>query len=193
MGLIQKLTPGVINENYCLIWDEPPSAMGQKWAMKCLQILVEFLTKRKKQKRNIFRHVRKQGFHHQLQPSNLTPWAPKEHKTNTSDLAAIKPQPLPTVSPEERKLWTETQRILAPDSWDAYERNDFSESGLLHFPIHRKALHSLTWDIWFPLTNNNLWWPDYLPFFAKFLHNLVPHFIFLEQFSQGYLSCCLPA
>ena len=54
MGLIQKLTPGVINKNYCLIWDEPPSAMGQKWAMKCLQILVEFLTKRKKQKWNIF-------------------------------------------------------------------------------------------------------------------------------------------
>ena len=44
MGLIQKLTPGVINENYCLIWDEPPSAMGQKWAMKCLQNMVRFIT-----------------------------------------------------------------------------------------------------------------------------------------------------
>ena len=40
-------------------------------------------------------------------------------------------------------------RMLAPDSWDAYERNDFSEPRLLHLPIHRKALNSLTWVIWF--------------------------------------------
>ena len=43
-----------------------------------------------------------------------------------------------------------------PDSWDAYERNDVSESRLLHFPIHRKVLHSLTWDIWFSFINNSL-------------------------------------
>ena len=47
-------------------------------------------------------------------------------------------------------------RILAPESWGAYQRNDFSEPRLLHLPIHRKALNSLTWVIWFSLINNNL-------------------------------------
>ena len=47
-------------------------------------------------------------------------------------------------------------RILAPDSWDAYERTDFSEPRLLRLPIHRKMLTSLTWNIWFPLINSNL-------------------------------------
>ena len=55
-----------------------------------------------------------------------------------------------------RKLRVWKHRILAPDSWGAYQRNDFSEPRLLHLPIHRKALNSLTWDIWFPLINNNL-------------------------------------
>ena len=40
--------------------------------------------------------------------------------------------------------------------WGVYERNDFSEPGLLYLPIHRKALNSLTWFICFSLINNNL-------------------------------------
>ena len=47
-------------------------------------------------------------------------------------------------------------RILAPDRWSAYQRNDFSEPRFLHLPIHRKALNSLTWDILFSLIKNNL-------------------------------------
>ena len=47
-------------------------------------------------------------------------------------------------------------RILAPDSWDAYKTKHFNEPGLSHLPIHRKALNSLTWNIWFSLINNNL-------------------------------------
>ena len=47
-------------------------------------------------------------------------------------------------------------RILAPGSWGAYQRNDFSEPKLLHPPKHRKVLNSLTWDIWFSFINNNL-------------------------------------
>ena len=31
---------------------------------------------------------------------------------------------------------------LAPDSWDAYKRNDFSKTRLLHLSIHRKALNA---------------------------------------------------
>ena len=47
-------------------------------------------------------------------------------------------------------------KIIVSESWEGYERNDFSKPRLLHPPIHRKALNSLTWDIWFSLINNNL-------------------------------------
>ena len=55
-----------------------------------------------------------------------------------------------------RRLRVRKHRILAPDSWGAYQRNDFSEPRLLHLPIHRKALNSLTWDVWLSLLNSNL-------------------------------------
>lgn len=45
------------------------------------------------------------------------------------------------------------RRILAPNSWDAWPRNDFSEPRILHLPIHRKVLNSLTWN---PGFNSNL-------------------------------------
>ena len=35
-------------------------------------------------------------------------------------------------------------RTLALDTYDAYLRNNFSKSRLLHLPVHRKALTSLT-------------------------------------------------
>ena len=57
-------------------------------------------------------------------------------------------------------------RILAPDSWDAYERNDFNNPRLLHLPIHRRTLNSLTWCLVF-LINNNLWCSYCLPFVAN--------------------------
>ena len=58
----------------------------------------------------------------------------------------------PTVYPEE--IQDEKHRILAPDRWG--ERNDFSQPWFLHLPIHRKALNSLTWDVWFSLVYSNL-------------------------------------
>ena len=58
-------------------------------------------------------------------------------------------------------------RMLVPDRWGAYERNDFSEPGPLHLPLHRKALNSLAQDIWFSLTTI-FWYSDYLPFVTKF-------------------------
>ena len=54
-----------------------------------------------------------------------------------------------------RNSGCEKCRILTPDSWDAYERNDFSEPRLSHLSLPRKSLNSLTWDIWFSLINNN--------------------------------------
>ena len=55
-----------------------------------------------------------------------------------------------------RKLRMWKHRKLVPDSSGAYKRNNFSKLRLLHFLIHRKALNSLNWDIWFSLINNNL-------------------------------------
>ena len=50
----------------------------------------------------------------------------------------------------------EKHRILAQDSSDTHERKDLKEPKLLHLPIHKKVLNSLTWVIWFSLINNNL-------------------------------------
>ena len=38
-----------------------------------------------------------------------------------------------------RRLRMRKYRILAPDSWGAYQRNDFSEPRLLHLPIQNRA------------------------------------------------------
>ena len=43
---------------------------------------------------------------------------------------------------ETETVSTEESRILAWDSWDANERNYFSEPKLLHFPTHRKMLNT---------------------------------------------------
>ena len=101
-----------------------------------------------------FLHISKQGCHsHQWwQPSSVSCWALRELRTeNTCRLAAIRPQPLLMVSPEERKLRKWKHRKLAPYSQGAYQRNDFSEPRLLHLLMFRKALNSLTWNIWFSL------------------------------------------
>ena len=58
-------------------------------------------------------------------------------------------------------------RMLAPGSWDVEDRNDFSEARCWPLPIHRRALNFLTWDIWFSLINNSLWFQT-APFVAKF-------------------------
>ena len=67
---------------------------------------------------------------------------------------------------------------LAPDSWGACERNEFSESRGLHLPIYR-VLNSLTW---------------YLIFDVQTVHSLCYKLVYsltsppasLEQFSQSY-------
>ena len=68
-----------------------------------------------------------------------------------------RPQPLyPTPAVYQEETQDEKLRILAPFSWGAYQRKDFRETRLLHLPIHRKALNSLTWVIWFSLIYNHL-------------------------------------
>ena len=56
----------------------------------------------------------------------------------------------------ELRVRTIKKQDLVPDSWDAYERNDFSKPDHLHFPIHRRAQDPLMWEIWFSLINSNL-------------------------------------
>ena len=86
----------------------------------------------------------------------------------------------------------EKHGILAPNSWNAYERLGFSESGLLHLPTYRKVLNSLTWDIWFSLISTNLLLFRLLDICCKLLYNLTPPHPSWEHFSQGYLRHCLP-
>ena len=98
--------------------------------------------------------------HQQLQPPwKVSWWALRElrKEKNICHLAAIKLLSLPKMSPEETQDVKKKQnRKLAPDSWGAYQRNDVIEPRLLHLPIHRKALNSLTWNIWFSLIHKKL-------------------------------------
>ena len=58
-------------------------------------------------------------------------------------------------------------RAQALDEQGEYQRDDFSEPRLLHLPIYRKMLNSLTWEIWFSLFKLNFWGSSYLVFVAK--------------------------
>ena len=82
----------------------------------------------------------------------VSPEGTQEGK-NACLLAAIRLQALPTENPEETQ---NVKNTLAPNRWGAKQRNDFSELQLLHLPIHRKALNTSTWDIYFSLINDNL-------------------------------------
>ena len=177
-----------------------PGPGDKSRSQNVFQILVEFHTKRRnwEMERNRYK-----GCHsyHQLQPPGKLgePWGNSRRKEYLL-LTAIKLQSFPTKCPEEAQMW-KTENT-APDSWGAYQRNDFSEPRLLHLPIHRKALNSLTWDIWFSLINHNLLIARLLifnlsifnlPFVAMLLliYNLAPPLTSSEQFSQGYLRYCL--
>ena len=68
-------------------------------------------------------------------PPNVNFWAlrttRKENNTSSHQSAA-------TFYSEPWRI----QDVKMQDSWDAYERKDFSEPRLLNLPIHRKALNS---------------------------------------------------
>ena len=70
------------------------------------------------------------------------------------------------------RIWK--HRMLPPDSRGTYERNDFSESSLLHLPIHRKVLNFLTQDIRFLPLISICWCSNYLLLVAKLLYNPAP-------------------
>ena len=123
-------------------------------------------------------------------PPDVYIWARRTPgKNNTCYLVAIRLQSLPTMSTKEM-MGCKKHRILAPDSWDAYERNDFSSPRLSHLHIHRKALNSSTWDIWFSLTNNNHLMFRLPALCCKLLCNLTcpPHLHLLGAVLSGLLE-----
>ena len=50
---------------------------------------------------------------------------------------------------------TEENKILSLHSSDGYQSNNFNKLKYLHLPIQRKALKSLTWDVFFFLISSN--------------------------------------
>ena len=93
-------------------------------------------------------------------------------------IAALQCEFLSSKGTQERKeyLWTAAIRTTAtqysePQGSSGYEKTQDTgplvaeihmkemlsvSPRLLHLPIYRKVLNSLTWDIWLPLINNNL-------------------------------------
>ena len=65
------------------------------------------------------------------------------------------PQPPPTVLPEGTQGGKKLVISLL-DNQGAYQKNDFNESRLSHFPIQRKALTPLTWDVWFSFMHSTV-------------------------------------
>ena len=143
--------------------------------------------------KNIACHISKQRM---LQPSShhisVTLAVSPEGTEDRNRLPAIK-SAASAATPQRcalRELGMRSHRTPAPGGWGAHQRNDFSEPRLLHLPIHRKALNSLTWSIWLPLVNNNLLMfrlpglcckNSYIPWLPPCLFGAVP---------QSYLRCC---
>ena len=80
---------------------------------------------------------------------------------------------------------SKTHRMLAFDSRDAYERNDFNNPRLLYLPIHRRALNSLTWDVYFSLINGNLMFTLLAPLCYKLLYILTLSSASSKQFLRA--------
>ena len=129
--------------------------------------------------------------HQQLQPSQMiSRWAQRQLRKER--ISAIEEPPHCSHSLwwalRKLRMWRK-HKILTPDRWCAYQRNDFRDPRLLHLPIHRKMLNSLTWYIWFSLTII-FWCSDYLPFLIKLPYDWVSPLASWEQFSLGHWRCC---
>ena len=85
-------------------------------------------------------------------PPKVNFWAQRAtRKNNACYLAALELQPLPTVSTKELRGCEHTG--YWPQIAEMHMKGMISVSpDSSHLPIHRKALNSLTWDIWFSLT-----------------------------------------
>ena len=86
-------------------------------------------------------------------------------------------------------------RILAPDSWGAFQRNRFNQPRLCLLVYRKVMLVSLIWDVWFSLVNSNLLIfrlpghscnNSYIPW-------LLPTSCLFKTVSQLYLRCVTQA
>ena len=79
--------------------------------------------------------------------------------------------------------WTRKQDLV-PDSWGAYDRNEFSEPRGLHLPIQR-MLNSLTWHLIFDVHTA-------CSLCCKVVYGLTPLLLPpCSSFFSGLLRCCL--
>ena len=80
----------------------------------------------------------------------------------------------------------ENTRTLTLDNDDAYQKENFTKFRLLHLPIHRKALKSLTWDVWVFLWLVVIFWcfTTFLLLFQQKLATLPPGLL-LESSSSA--------
>ena len=124
---------------------------------------------------NISCHINKQEMPQPSAISSLQMWmrAPKTeiqwmlppHKVFAEELGECKRQ-------------GEQGNRISPGSWDAYERNEFSEPGGLHLPAQR-MLNSLTCYLIFDVQTA-------CSLCSKFVYSLTSPPASLEQFSQSY-------
>ena len=139
-------------------------------------------------------HISKQRMlqpssHHITAAQTVSP----EGTQDGNRMPAIKPSA--TAAPQRctlQGLRMRKHRTVAPDSWGADQRNDFNEPRLLHLPIRRKALNSLTGDVWFSLINSNLlmFWLPGVCWKNSYVSSLPPYL--LGAALQSYLRCCVP-
>ena len=85
-------------------------------------------------------------------------------------------QPPPRVQPEGTQNGKEQDTGLR--ELRCISKEWFQWAQILHLPIHRKALHSLTWDVWFSLINSHLlvFWPPGLCYKNSYVSWLHPAF-----------------
>ena len=136
----------------------------------------------------VFRRICKQGCHSHLQfrLSKCEFLSPKGNQEGEGYLWSSSQQAAATPYGEHK----ENQRILAPDSWGAAERDDFGEPRHLHLPIHREALNSLIWDTWFSLIHKNIFdIQTTFPLLQISIQSDTP--TPPSQFPLGYLTCYL--
>ena len=93
-------------------------------------------------------------------------WALREFRVETEELPSAKPSATAATLDCPPRGGSGWEGILALNSEDAHQRNDVNEPRLFHPPVHTKMLNSLTWQIWFSLTEI-FWSFNYLVFVAK--------------------------
>ena len=121
-------------------------------------------------------------------------WSPKdtqkgENYLRLSSHRRLQPS-LPATPKGAQAVKQNRNRLLALDCWDGYKRNDSREPRLLHLPIPRKTLNSLTLNTWFFFYSNVLmfWIPSLC---CKNTYTPWPSPLASLKQPQSYLRCCV--